>query len=789
MPFHIVLGRTSLRRQGCQVLLFGALLLMAWPGRPCRAQVSPKYYGDLSGAVADSANGNPLAGSEIEARQDQKVMAVTTTDEFGRYILHHLPAGSYQLTVECIGYKPDVQAVQIQPGAAKTVADFRLAATLIMLQTITVTSTPTPVSVNIRNGDQVFKQNDYHGAPTATTSQILQQSIAGAVRAPTGEVHIRGQHAEYTYYVDGVPVPSGISGSLNELFDPSVVDRIEFQTGSWDAEYGNKNAAIINVATRVPEGPLRLNGSVYGGNYDTNGESLSGSGRAGRVGIFLAGSRQATDLRSEPVLLNPASGQVENFHNHGEDLYGFGKISLVPTANDLVNLDLDLSQTKFDVPYDSTGGIRLDDHQTDVNGFENLGWRHRTGDPQGAGTELFAALFNRHGTLRYAPGAQDVPQFIFYPDTTTAYNVRENRSFNTTGLKLDYAIRRSEHLQFKTGVLGSLTRGHEDFSTLSAAGGAGPASNSSLTGSDAGAYVQSIYDPRETWEIRPGIRYDRHAAPFAPVEQQVSPRLRVSYLPTPKTTAWVYYGRLFVPTNVEDLRAITSDAQGGVVAQPTIPERDNFYEAGLVHRFPVGLVWKLSAYHKDSSPGVDDNTVPGTAITTSVNISNVHVTGLESVLEVRPAGPVSGYLNAALSHAYGHSPITGGFFPTASPPGYFDLDHDERLALLGTVQYSLRHYYASATGIYGSGLTNGKDPDASYGTGLFDFDRSIKVAPSFIVDASAGYTLVVGNTSVRPEIFVDNLFDRKYILKGAFFSGESVGKPRTIELRFSFGNG
>ena len=56
-----------------------------------------------------------------------------------------------------------------------------------------------------RTGNQVFKQNDFHGAPTITTSQIIQQSIAGAARAPTGEVHIRGQHAEYTYYIDGVP--------------------------------------------------------------------------------------------------------------------------------------------------------------------------------------------------------------------------------------------------------------------------------------------------------------------------------------------------------------------------------------------------------------------------------------------------------------------------------------------------------------------------------------------------------------------------------------------------------
>ena len=147
----------------------------------------------------------------------------------------------------------------------------------------------TPLAVNTRTGDQVFKQDDYHGAPTTTTSQILQQSIAGAARAPTGEVHIRGQHAEYTYYVDGVPVPSGISGSLNELFDPQVVNQITFQTGGWDAEYGNKNTAVVNVATKIPAGGFHADASAYGGSFDSNGQSLSLSTNVGRLGLFVFG--------------------------------------------------------------------------------------------------------------------------------------------------------------------------------------------------------------------------------------------------------------------------------------------------------------------------------------------------------------------------------------------------------------------------------------------------------------------------------------------------------------------
>ena len=206
-----------------------------------------------------------------------------------------------------------------------------------------------------------------------------------------------------------------------------------------------------------------------------------------------------------------------------------------------------------------------------------------------------------------------------------------------------------------------------------------------------------------------------------------------------------------------------------------------------MHRFPVGIVTKLSAYHKRSSPGIDDNTVPGSAIVTSVNIEQVRITGIEGVVEIRPRGPVSGYVNLGLNHAWGDGAITGGFFPDQPPSGKFDLDHDQRLSGVASVVYSSRGLYVSATGIYGSGLTNGNDPDSTYGIGLFDFNKSIKVDPSFILNASAGYTLVAGGVVLRPQLYVDNVFDKKYLLKGAFFSGASVGRPRTVQLRMNVG--
>lgn len=772
------------------------------PGATLAVGTDTTGRGNISGLVADSVTGSPIASVDVTVQQGQQTVARVFTDRLGRYHVHNLPVGRYVVEARMIGFRPALDTADVGAGS-DVEADLKLQNAPVEMSALEFTATP--IVVDTRTGDQVFKQDQVQASPTLTTSQIVQQAVAGAVRAPTGEVHIRGQHAEYSYYVDGVPVPAGISGSLNELFDATIANGITFQTGAWDAEFGGKNAAIINVTTRVPTGGFHASVSGFGGNYATNGQSVTASGNSGRFALFFSGSRTSTDLRREPVVADTsASGQVtgvRNYANRGEDLYGFGKVQYSPTDHDVVNLDVNWSRTNVQTPFDSSAGV-IDDHERDINGFVNLGWQHRVTSGRTMGSEAFAGAFFRHGSLNYNPGLQDDPSFTFAPDTTL-YNIREARSFDLYGVKLDYLLRLSEELSVKVGTLSSIVRGHENFQSFDANQGPGPASTSALDGTDFGLYAQAQIAPSELWEVRAGVRYDLHRYPLSATQDtnvsQISPRIRLSYFPSPATSIWAYYGRQFVPTNTEDLRNITSASQGGVTSAPTLPERDHFFELGLTHRFPGGIVTKFAAYHKRSSPGVDDTQVPGTAITTNVNIEQVRVTGIEGVFEVRPPGPLSGFLNVAINHAYGFGAVTGGFFTAAPPAQTFDLDHDQRLSAVAGLTYGVRGLLATLTGIYGSGLTNGVTPNTPgrplydpsqpatgpLGTGLFDFNREFKVAPNFVLDASAGYQFVAGGVTLHPQFFVDNVFDSKYSLKGTFFSGANFGRPRTFRLRMS----
>src|SRR3989442_8442338 len=84
----------------------------------------PPVDGDVGGSVADSATGTPLPGGEVRILRGRNTIAATTPDAFGRYVIHHVPAGSYSVEVRYLGYRSETRNVAIGNAVAR--ADFRL---------------------------------------------------------------------------------------------------------------------------------------------------------------------------------------------------------------------------------------------------------------------------------------------------------------------------------------------------------------------------------------------------------------------------------------------------------------------------------------------------------------------------------------------------------------------------------------------------------------------------------------------------------------------------------------
>ena len=761
--------------------------------------------------VIDADQKFPIELARVVLRRNGRFVTQDATNPAGLVRFRDLEPGGYIVSAWFVGYKTHTDSILIDESHSSYTFALHSEGTEEQEVVVTADRELAVSHIDPRTGNQVFESETYHAPPTARMTNLIQENLMGVARAPTGEVHVRGMHGEFTYYIDGLPVPLGVFGGLNEVVDPKVIDRATFITGGFPAEYGGQMAAIVDLNNRVPTGKFHLDASTYAGSYlvfngtkpfspgdgttpasagdtlgsrvgpfralNSNGQQLSFSDHIGNLGYFLSASRQETDRRiDQPV--------PELFHDHGFDYFVYGKFDYVLSDVDYVTSNVNFGTTYTQVPYDSAEGI-AEDVQKTTNGFQTLSYFRTLNADIDRESNLFIGAYAREGGLNYTPGDANPPNFQFVGDTVNSYLLTEDRTFTTIGLRTTYDTRLTHQFMIKTGLNISSTSGTEKFTSRDSAGNPGPTILTDFTGSDFGVFAETDYHPLEWTSFDVGVRYDQHIAPDVPLQSQVSPRIRWNFFIDESNTAYLYYGRLFMPTNVEGLRSIALNVSSTLT--PTLPERDDFYEAVYTHAFSGGLRGKVASFYKHSTPGLDDQTVGNSAIKTPVNIATVRTTGIEVGLAFNsPQTPFSGYLNGSIIHAYGSGPVTGGFLDISDDGPATDLDHDQRLSIVADVNYQPRDWFVNLKAIYGSGLTNGNPDGVPYETGLFDFNTAAHTPPSWIVNLGLGHTMHMGGgATFEPSLYVTNLLNNLHLIKGAYFSGASWEEPRNVVLRLA----
>ena len=758
----------------------------------------------------------PIGLARVVLQRGRKVIAQDVTNAAGQVWFRDIQPGSYMVTAYFVGYEIFKDSVLINQD--QTTFTINLQPKDSQLQGVEVVGQRElgVSNIDMRTGNQTFESETYHPPPTAQMTNLIQQNAMGAARAPTSEVHIRGQHGEFTYYIDGIPVPLGVFGGLNEVVDPKVIDRATFITGGFPAEYGGQMSAIIDLNNRVPTGTFHLDASTYAGSYlvfngtkpfspgtavasgpssasagdtlggrigpfralNSNGQALSISDHVGKLGFYVSASRQETDRRIDTPVPNL-------FHDHGFDYFLYGKFDYIISDIDYITANLNFGRTSTQVPYDPRVQI-ASDLQATTNAFQAVSYFRVMNSQTDREENLFVGAYAREGGLVYTPGDIDPPNFQFVGDTAKSYRLSEDRSFTTIGIRSTYDDRLSHSLKIKVGMNISSTTGAEKFSSFDSLQSRGPTILTDFAGSDFGLFAQGEWRSLEWTSFEFGLRYDQHVAPDVAMQVQLSPRLRWNFLIDENSSAYVFYGRLFMPTNIEGLRSIAQHVSNSVT--PTFPERSNFYEAVFTHRFPIGMRLKTAAFFKHASPFTDDATLGNTAIKTPFNISSVKTTGIELALSFSdPTTPFSGHLNSSVIHAIGSGPLTGGFLPPSSDGPATDLDHDQRVSIAADVNYQPVDWFINLQATYGSGLSNGFPGNiSSYKTGLFDFNQAAHTTPYWILNLSGGRTFhLTGGSSFEPSIYVTNLLDHAHLLKGAYTTGASWEERRNVVLKIA----
>ncbi len=198
------------------------------------------------------------------------------------------------------------------------------------------------------------------------------EGTTGVASDSAGQQHVRGEHADISYVVDGVPLPDTLSGRQGSVVVPATIQRLEILTGGFAPEFGGQTAAILNVTTLPGVRKGRSNLAFQGGSYDTTNGDFTALGPLGKYANYVI-DLAATRTRN---WLEPPQPDDQTAHNAGSSLSYFTKLHYTPGRRDILNLTLSRNPDTFQVA--NRTGLPASFEQAG-QGFGFLGLRNANG--------------------------------------------------------------------------------------------------------------------------------------------------------------------------------------------------------------------------------------------------------------------------------------------------------------------------------------------------------------------------------------------------------------------------
>jgi len=622
------------------------------------------------------------------------------------------------------------------------------------------------------------------GGDNQQFNQIVLQ-LPGVVQDGAGQFHVRGDHGNLQYRINGTILPEGIA-VFGQTLSPRLIDKFALLTGALPAQYGLRSAGIIDITTKTG---FRNGGaiSVYGGSRGTIEPSFEYGGSSGSTNYFFSGDYRRDDLGIESV-----DGSSTPLHDRTKQGQAFGYVDHIIDDDHRISFLGGYSNQSFKIPNPrglhaanegpgyTVGGQsdflsdNLDERQHEQTAFGQLALLHNDG------TLVWqAALFARYSKLNYLPDV--LGELLFNGQAQSAV-----KRDTDVGAQIDASWHVGSSHTIRFGGLATRDRGTSRTTTsvipLDAAGDqAGEpiaiADNSAKTEWILSAYLQDEWKLADGLTFNYGGRFDWYKGYRS--ENQFSPRANLVWQPTKATTLHIGYARYFSPPPFENVatstvalyRGTSAEAPGTLNTTP-FAERQHYFDIGFEQKFGPAVTFSLDGYYRISRNLVDEGQFGAPIILSPFNYRDGRIKGVEANLNYA-RGPWLAYLNFSVSKAIGKNIVSSQFnFDPADlayiASHYIYLDHDQTYTGSAGVSYAFKRGLLSGLKlggdmIYGSGLrTDGAVPNGgklpSYAQ--FNLSTSYKIA-------SAGLEL---------RFDIVNVGDKIYEIRDG--SGVGVGAPQ-----------
>jgi outer membrane receptor for ferrienterochelin and colicins len=623
------------------------------------------------------------------------------------------------------------------------------------------------------------------GGENVQLNQVMLQ-MPDVVQDSFGQIHVRGDHNDLQYRLNGIILPEGIS-VFSQTLSPRLISSVSLITGALPAEYGLRTAGIIDLTTE--SGLLQPGGyvSLYGGSHGTFEPSFEYGGSSGALSYYLTGDFTRNDLGIESP-----DGSSEPLHDHSTQGHGFAYLEDILDPSDRISLILGTSNDEFQIPNQhglepslglEVNGVAdylsndLDESQHELTQYGILTWQHSAG-----ALNWQSSLSARYTSLHFSPDwtgdllYNGIAQNAFKDDTAVAWQTDSSYK-----LSASHTLRAGFYLQHDSATSDTTS------SVLPIDESGVQTSDVPMTVIDNGAQAQEIESAyvQDEWQaltaltVNYGLRFDHYNAYSS--GSQVSPRLNVVWQALTDTTVHAGYSRYFTPPPFELVGgetftkfAGTSALPPGTVTEDTPPlaERADYYDFGVQQKLlDHALTLGLDSYYESSQHLIDEGQFGAPIILTPFNyrygkIRGVELTGNYTVRRF------SAYANLAFQSAKGKDVESSQFNFDADALAYIadhyiHLDHEERVSASGGVSYLWWGTRWSADAIFGTGLR--QDLTLPSGLNIPNGDHT----PSYTtVNLGASHTFAIGRDSpLTVRVDVVNLLDKVYQIR----SGSGVG--------------
>ena len=558
------------------------------------------------------------------------------------------------------------------------------------------------------------------GDQTPLEKVLLQTPGVSQDSAASGNLHIRNEHANVQYRVDGILLPDGVSG-FSQLMETSFASSMSLVTGALPAQYGLRTSALVDIVSRAP--PTTPGGSVtlYGGSHGTGQTAFDYGAKIGQWEVFAAGRLIMNSLGIE----NPTSS-YEAIHDRTRQGRFFGflsyavddatKLSFI-TGTSVANYQIPNNPgqppqfTAFGIGYFDSG--KLNENQVERSYYNVVALTHAGGDID---TQL--SYFSRYSELHFVP--DEVGDLVFNGVSSDIY-----RSSFVNGLQGDGAYRIGGGHTLRAGFTASGERTQTVNSSiiepLDVNGNPidapfGVSDPNAKLGWLAGIYAQDEWKITDLLTLNSGLRFDQMWQ-FVDANQ-LSPRVSVVYKPVNETAFHIGYARYFtppqqalaVPTNLA-LYNNTTQQPSVPLSSPVRPERANYIDTGVTQKLTKELEVGVDAYFKRARNLIDDGQFGQALVLTAFNYDRAYNTGVE-FKSVYQSGDFRAYGNLAWGRQRATQVTSNQFLFDASEfhyiaTNYIYTDHAQTWTGSAGASYRWLGTLVSADLIYGSGLRSG----------------------------------------------------------------------------------